>query len=176
MPPKRPVCYQQLEWQPAHFLRKDYHVHSVAVEIEQQWLCFSPPMKKPLLSTLLLVRRSIGNAKRVGQRCVGQPEELRSVDQITRENAIATEATFWRKCFASDHKHCYDTRPVRSGPAGSTSNAGPAGSTSNAGSNTEVSERDYPNRKVFIQKSVNGVTEIIQHAISFTLFGTLVIF
>ena len=46
---------------------------------------WTAPMKKPLLSTL--VRRAIGNAKRVGQRCVGQPEELRSVDQITRENA-----------------------------------------------------------------------------------------
>ncbi len=32
----------------------------------------------------------------------------------------------------------------------------------------EVSERDYPNRKY--PKSVNGVYEIIQHAISFTLF------
>ena len=38
---------------------------------------------------LLLVRRSIGNANRVGQRCVGQPEELRSEDQMTRENASA---------------------------------------------------------------------------------------
>ena len=63
------------------------------------------------LSKLLLVRRSIGNANRVGQRCVGQPEELRSEDQMTRENAsgrwkagyridrvqeqtITTEATF----------------------------------------------------------------------------------
>ena len=46
MPPKRPVGHQQREWQPAHFLGKDYHVHYVAVEIERQWLCFSPPMKK----------------------------------------------------------------------------------------------------------------------------------
>ena len=43
--------------------------------------------------------------------------------------------------YASDHTHCYDTRTVRSGPAGSISNAG---------SNSEVSERDYQNRKVFI--------------------------
>ena len=46
MPPKRTVCYQQREWQPAHFLGKDYHAHFGAVEIERQWLCFSPPMKK----------------------------------------------------------------------------------------------------------------------------------
>ena len=43
--------------------------------------------EEAIFSKLLLVRRSIGNAKRVGQRCVGRPEQLRSEDQITRENA-----------------------------------------------------------------------------------------
>ena len=88
--------------------KKHYRALSGAVKIGWQWFCFSPPMKKPLLSNcgnrmamalllntdeeailLLLVRRSIGNAKRVGQRCVGQPKQLRSEDQITRENASA---------------------------------------------------------------------------------------
>ena len=45
--------------------------------------------EEAILSKLLRVRRSIGNAKRVGQRCVGQPEQLRSEDQISRENASA---------------------------------------------------------------------------------------
>ena len=75
------------------------------------------------LSKMLLVRRSIGNAKRMGQRCVGRPEVLQNEDQITRvkhkrtlvrssnsgdgrrgnayiastKQKIATEATFWRK-------------------------------------------------------------------------------
>ena len=76
-------------------------------------------------SKLLFVRRFIGKAKRVGQRCIEQPEQLRSEDQTTRENAsaplldaiiafgrwksrqriagvqeqtIATGAIFWRKC------------------------------------------------------------------------------
>ena len=78
--------------------------------------------EEAILSTLLVFRRSIGKAKRVGQRCVEQPEELRSRNQVSRENqahldasiafvqwqagrrmdrvqeqAIATEATFWRK-------------------------------------------------------------------------------
>ena len=94
--------------------------------------------EEAILSKVLRVRRFIGNAKRVGQRCVGQPEQLRSEDQITRENASAPfiylmrsspsgdwrRATYWwrprkdnrdrgdllTKIFASDHKHCYDTR------------------------------------------------------------------
>ena len=43
--------------------------------------------EEAILSKLLVVRRSVGNAKRVGQRCVGQPEELRRPNevQITRE-------------------------------------------------------------------------------------------
>ena len=39
--------------------------------------------EEALLSKLLVFRLSISNAKRVGQRCVEQPEELRSEDQIT---------------------------------------------------------------------------------------------
>ena len=55
MPPKRTVCYQQREWQPAHFLGKDYHAHSVqGVEIERQWFCFSPLMKKPYCQSCCL--------------------------------------------------------------------------------------------------------------------------
>ena len=49
MTPKRTVCYQQWEWQQPHFVEKHslYHAYAGAVEIEWQWLCFSPPMKKP---------------------------------------------------------------------------------------------------------------------------------
>ena len=74
---------------------------------------------------------SISNATRVGQQCVGQPEELRSEDQITRENASARccehrigameggvtnlsrprthnrdRGDLLAKVFASDHTHC----------------------------------------------------------------------
>ena len=48
MPPKRTVCYQQRQWQQTPFLgQKHYHAHSGAMEIERQWLCFSPTTKKP---------------------------------------------------------------------------------------------------------------------------------
>ena len=39
--------------------------------------------EEAIFSKLLVFRRSIGNAKSVSQRCVEQPEELRSEDQIT---------------------------------------------------------------------------------------------
>ena len=45
--------------------------------------------EETIFSKLLLVPRSMDNEKRVDQRCVGQPEQRRSEDQITRENAIA---------------------------------------------------------------------------------------
>ena len=45
--------------------------------------------EEAILSKLLRVRRSVGNAKRVSQRCVGQPKQLRSEDQFTQENASA---------------------------------------------------------------------------------------
>ena len=39
------------------FYERHYHVHSGAMEIERQWICFSPTMKKPYyLSRLLVVR------------------------------------------------------------------------------------------------------------------------
>ena len=101
--------------------------------------------------------------------------------------------------FASDHKHCYDTRHdepdiartpqtrgrwrlswwqlFRARGNASVVRPGPAGSTSNPGSNSEVSERDYQTDKNRVYPtSVNGINEIIQHAISFTVFGTHVIF
>ena len=45
--------------------------------------------EEAIFSKLLRVRRSIGNAKRVSQRYVWQPKQLRSEDQFTRENASA---------------------------------------------------------------------------------------
>ena len=42
MLPNITVCYQQREWQHTR-----HHVHSGAMEIEQQCICFSPTMKKP---------------------------------------------------------------------------------------------------------------------------------
>ena len=45
--------------------------------------------EEAIFSKLLRVRRSIGNAKSVSQRCVWQPKQLRSEDQFTRENASA---------------------------------------------------------------------------------------
>ena len=59
-----------------------YHAHSGAMEMERQWPGFSSTMKKPSGKNFWLLRRSIGNAKRVGQWCVRQTEELRSEDQI----------------------------------------------------------------------------------------------
>ena len=155
------------------------------------------------LAITLLVRRSIGNAKRVSQWCVGRPEELRSEDQITRKNASAPwcdhliramegGVTHWprprtdnrdrgyllTKVFASEDKHCYDTRHDKPGIAraprtrgqwrlsmwklsrargdASVVRPGPVRSTSNPGSNSEVSEHDYPNRKVFIPRPDRG--------------------
>ena len=72
---------------------RPYHAHSGPMEIKRQWLCFSPTTKKPLLSKLLVVRC---NAKRVGRWCVGQPEELRNEDQITRENPLDASIAFGR--------------------------------------------------------------------------------
>ena len=69
-------------------VRKKVDAHSGAFKIEWQRLLLTTD-EEDKLSKLLLIRRSIGNAKRVGQRCVGQPEQLRSEDQITRENASA---------------------------------------------------------------------------------------
>ena len=45
--------------------------------------------EEAILSKMMVVRRSIGNAKRVVHRCVGQPQELRNEDQITRETPSA---------------------------------------------------------------------------------------
>ena len=66
MPPKRTVCYQQREWQHTR-----HHAHSVAMESSnvsashQRWRNHIVKVK------VLVVRWSIGNAKRLDQRCVG---------------------------------------------------------------------------------------------------------
>ena len=52
------------------------------MEIERQLALLLTDDEEAILSTLLVVWRSIGNAKRVGQWCVPQTEELRSEDQI----------------------------------------------------------------------------------------------
>ena len=93
--------------------------------------------------------------------------------ESVQEQAIATDTTFTlAELLALDHKHCCDNRHEASDIALGTANTwrlrlprwqlprargdvsavrpGPAGSTSNPGSNSEVSERDYPKRKVFI--------------------------
>ena len=85
-PPKRTVCYQQREWQQAHFLGKTLPCTFWGWGNRTAALLLTTD-EQSILSKLLVVRQSIGNAKRVGQRCVGQPEELRSEDQITREKA-----------------------------------------------------------------------------------------
>ena len=85
MPPKRTVCYQQREWQQAHS-RKRLPCTFWGCGNRTALALRLTTDEEAILSKLLLVRRSIGNSKRVGQRCVGQPEELRSEDQITREN------------------------------------------------------------------------------------------
>ena len=69
---------------------KHYHAHSGAMEIERTAMALLlTNNEEAKLSKLLVVLRSVGKAKRVGQRCVGQPEELRSEDQITRETPSA---------------------------------------------------------------------------------------
>ena len=122
MPPKRTVCYQQREWQPAHFIGKDYHAHSGPVEIERQWLCFSPPMKKPYCQSCCLFGDPSAMQKQWANGVSGNPKNFEvkikshektqaHVDAIiafgrwktgqrigrVQEQAIATEATFWRK-------------------------------------------------------------------------------
>ena len=112
--PCRPVRYQQREWQQAHFLGKTLPCTFWGYGNTTAMALLLTTDEEATLSNLSVVRRSIGNAKRVGQRCVGQHEELRSEYQTTRENAsdgrrgnafiaskkrqsrVATEATFWR--------------------------------------------------------------------------------
>ena len=65
MPPERTACYQQREWQLSRKNTSFTLVKAVGCSA------------------------AIGNAKRVGHRCVGQPEQLRSEDHITWENPSA---------------------------------------------------------------------------------------
>ena len=56
------------------FLENHYHAHSGAVEIERQWLCFSPPTNKPNFQSCCLFGDPSAMQKERGQRCVGQSE------------------------------------------------------------------------------------------------------
>ena len=137
----------------------------------------------------------------MGQRCVWQPEELRSEDQSTRENVSAPGCKHCIRVMEGGVTHSSRPRTdsrdrsdllrkslvrtinivtschhdtSRGGPGIEQAprtpgrwhatvmvvsfsrswrckrcSTGPAGSTSNPGSNREVSEHDYPNRKVF---------------------------
>ena len=123
MPPQRTVFYQQWEWQYTHFLGKTLPCTFWGNGNRTAMALLLANDEEAIFSKMLVVRWSIGNAKRVGQQCVGQPEELRSENQITRGNPIApwcehrirakeggqridriqeqtsvAEATFWRMC------------------------------------------------------------------------------
>ena len=100
-----------------------YHAHSGAMEIERQWLCFSPTMKKPYCqSCWLFGDRSAmqkewangvsGNPKNFGVKikahektqshldasiAFGRWKAGQRIDRV-HEQSISTEATFWRKC------------------------------------------------------------------------------
>ena len=135
MPPKRTVCYQQREWQQTHFLWKTLPCTVWGNGNRTAMALLLANDEEAILSKLLVVRWSIGNAERVGQPYVGQHEELRNEDQTTRVNPIAPwcehhiramegGSTHWscpwtgnrdrsdllEKVFASDNKHFHDTR------------------------------------------------------------------
>ena len=79
------------------------------------------------------------------------------------------------KVFASDNKHYHDTRH-EGGLGGGQGEGGVEGKGGEMAMERErEGETEYMVRYQLI-KSVNAVNEITQHAISFTLFGTLVIF
>ena len=80
--PKVPLAISSANGNRRMLSEAHYHAHSGAMEMERQWPGFSSTTKKPSGKSCWLLRRSIGNAKRVGQWCVRQTEELRSEDQI----------------------------------------------------------------------------------------------
>ena len=90
---------------------KHYHAHSGTIEIERQWLCFSPTMKKPYCqrcwffgdpSAMQKEWEWRSNLTRKSKRTLiasiafGQWQAGQRIDRV-QEQAIATEATFWRK-------------------------------------------------------------------------------
>ena len=105
--------------------------------------------EEAILSKLLRVPWSIGNAKRVSQRGVGQPKQLRSEDQFTQENASAPRCDHSIRAMEGgithgsrprtdtrdrgdlgerlclDHKQCYDTRHDEPGIARAPRTRGP---------------------------------------------------
>ena len=89
MSPKRTVCCQQREWKQTYVLRKALPCTFWGNGNRTAMAMLLANDEEAILSKLLVVRRSIGNAERVGQRCVGQPEELRSEYQSAREDPIA---------------------------------------------------------------------------------------
>ena len=100
-----------------------YHAHSGAMEIERHWLCFSPTMKKPYCQSCWLFGDPQAMQKEwaYGVSCnqnnfgmkIKSHEKTQShidasiafgrwtadqrIDRV-QEQAIATEATFWKKC------------------------------------------------------------------------------
>ena len=79
----RTVCYQQRERQQAHLLGKTQPCTLCDYGIRTTMALLLTNDEEAILSKLFVFRRSISNAKKVGQQCVEQPEELRSEDQIT---------------------------------------------------------------------------------------------
>ena len=96
------------------FYERHYHAHSGAMEIERQWLCFSPTMKKPYCQSCWLFGDPqamqkewaggvSGNPKNFGMKIKSHEKTYlmrasHSGDDRAQEQVIATEATFWRKC------------------------------------------------------------------------------
>ena len=69
--------YQQREWKQAYFLGNTLPCTFRAMEIERQWFCFSPTMKKPSRQSCRLLVDPLAMQK----KCVRQTEE-RSECQI----------------------------------------------------------------------------------------------
>ena len=104
------------------FSEKLYRAHSGAMQIERQWLCFSPTMQRPYCqSCWLFGDRSTpqrewangvsGNPKNYGKKIILHEKTQAHLDASiafgrwkagqridhAQEQAIAAEATFWRK-------------------------------------------------------------------------------
>ena len=202
------------------FSEKHYHAHSGAMEIERQWLCFSPTTKKPYFQRCWLfgypseMRKEwansvSGNPKNFGVKiksheetqshldasiAFGQRKAGQRIDRIQEQTSVA-EATFWRMCLLRTINIFMALAMMSLTLRGNREHVGDGDCQ---GGNflalvamqawfdpvlqqgllqTHPSrERVYcPIVRYQLIKTVSAVNEITQPAISFTLFGTLVI-
>ena len=117
MPRKRTVAVSSENGnRPIFSGKKHCHGNSGTVENRMAMTLLLTTDEEAKFSTLLLVRRSIGKSKRVGQRYIGRPEELRSENQIHKETQAHLDAIIafgrWKAGQCMDHVHEYLLRTI----------------------------------------------------------------